>query len=126
MSPTSKYSETQKALVALSLEKFATTLRADFRFSPLNVLLLVAIFVIGLFVHLAVHPFRFEAVVLCLGSALALVSLVQESGMPAVACRISPPLSAGPGKAASSTASETVSTGMTSMRVAGSACRARK
>ena len=44
----------------LSLEKFATTLRADFRFAPLNVLLLVAIFVIGLVVHLIVHAFSVQ------------------------------------------------------------------
>ena len=35
--------EAGKTLASLSFEKFATTLRADFRFSPLNVALLVAI-----------------------------------------------------------------------------------
>ena len=73
MSPTSKGSELQKTLVALSLEKFATTLRADFRFAPLNALLLVALFVIGLVVHITVYSFTWQAVVLCLGSALALM-----------------------------------------------------
>ena len=34
MSGTSKASDLRKALVALSLEKFATTLRADFRSNP--------------------------------------------------------------------------------------------
>ena len=63
--------------MALSLEKFATTLRADFRFAPLNALLLVAIFVIGLVVHLANRTrSRWQAVVLCLGSALALAVLL--------------------------------------------------
>jgi regulator of protease activity HflC (stomatin/prohibitin superfamily) len=56
----------------LSLERFSTTLRADFRFSPLNALMLVAIFVAGLVVHLNIHPFSVKAVGLTLGSALAL------------------------------------------------------
>lgn len=77
MSPTSKGSEWQKTLVALSLEKFATTLRADFRFAPLNALLLVAIFVIGLVVHISVYSFTWQAVVLSLGSALVLAVLLK-------------------------------------------------
>jgi len=77
MSPTSKGSELQKTLVALSLEKFATTLRADFRFAPLNALLLVALFVIGLVVHITVYSFTWQAVVLCLGSALVLAVLLK-------------------------------------------------
>ncbi|NQT14475.1 MAG: slipin family protein [Planctomycetes bacterium] len=77
MSPVSKGSEWQKTLVALSLEKFATTLRADFRFAPLNALLLVAIFVIGLVVHIAVYSFTWQAVVLSLGSALVLAVLLK-------------------------------------------------
>ena len=68
-----------KALVDLSLEKFAASSRADFRFAPLNALLLVAIFVAGLVVHLARHPFSYEAVVLSLGSALASNSSVRFS-----------------------------------------------
>ena len=87
MSRISKSSELHKAIVALSLEKFATTLRADFRFAPLNVLLLVAIFVIGLVVHLALHSSAaqavesstVQAVVLYLGSALALAVLLRLS-----------------------------------------------
>jgi regulator of protease activity HflC (stomatin/prohibitin superfamily) len=86
MSGTSKASDLRKALVALSLEKFATTLRADFRFAPLNVLLLVAIFVIGLVVHLglrsgaaAVDSPVVDAVWLYLGSALVLAVLFRLS-----------------------------------------------
>ena len=79
MSPVSKSSELQKAIVALSLEKFATTMRADFRFAPLNVLILVVIFGVGLVVHLALHPFSDEAVALCLGSALVLAVLLRLS-----------------------------------------------
>lgn len=79
MSRISSPSEPRKTIAALSIEKFATTLRADFRFAPLNVLLLVAIFVAGLVVHLAVYSFSVEAVVLCLGSALVLAVLLRVS-----------------------------------------------
>ncbi len=65
------------ALAAFSLEKFSTSLRADFRFAPINVLLLVTIFVIGLFIHLAMHPFSVQAVTLALGSALTLAFLLR-------------------------------------------------
>jgi regulator of protease activity HflC (stomatin/prohibitin superfamily) len=68
-----------KSALEFSLERFATTTRADFRFAPLNALLLVGIFVIGLIVHLILHPFSVEAVVLFLGSALALACLVRLS-----------------------------------------------
>lgn len=50
-----------------SLERFATTLRADFRFAPLNAFLVVAVFVVGLTVHLNVHPFSVRAVEVALG-----------------------------------------------------------
>jgi len=56
----------------ISLEKFATTLRADFRFAPLNVLILVGIFMAGLVVHLNQNSFSLHAVLLFLGSALCL------------------------------------------------------
>ena len=68
----SKSSDFGKALAGLSLERFSATLRADFRFSPLNALLLVVIFIIGLVVHVAYHSFSVQAVVLCLSSALLL------------------------------------------------------
>jgi pimeloyl-ACP methyl ester carboxylesterase len=66
-----------REFLGLSLEKFATTTRADFRFAPINAFLLVVIFVIGLVVHLALHPFTVEAVALSLGSALVLALLVR-------------------------------------------------
>jgi regulator of protease activity HflC (stomatin/prohibitin superfamily) len=69
--------DTVKNLFVLSLERFATTPRADFRFAPLNALLLVAIFVAGLAIHLVLHPFTVQAVVLALGSALALAILIR-------------------------------------------------
>jgi regulator of protease activity HflC (stomatin/prohibitin superfamily) len=77
MKTTTKSREIAKALAVLSLEKFSTTARADYRFAPINVLLLVAIYVIGLVVHLALHPFSVQAVTLCLGSALCLALLLR-------------------------------------------------
>ncbi|MFQ5505258.1 MAG: slipin family protein [Planctomycetota bacterium] len=58
-----------------SLERFATSSRADFRFAPINALLLIAVCVIGLVVHLNLHPFRLLAVAMCLGSGLCLAIL---------------------------------------------------
>ena len=77
MNPKVKPTEIGKSLLWLSLEKFATTSRADFRFAPLNVLLLVMIFVLGLVVHLTLHTFSPQAVALSLGSALALAVLLR-------------------------------------------------
>ena len=66
-----------REFLGLSLERFATTTRADFRFAPINAFLLVMIFVIGLVVHLVLYPYRVEAVALSLGSALVLAILVR-------------------------------------------------
>ena len=65
------------SIPGFSIEKFATSIRADFRFAPLNILLLVAIFVIGLVVHLILHPFSMNAVLLFVVSALALASCIR-------------------------------------------------
>ena len=77
MSPLSKGPGTRRGLQHISLEKFAMSSRADFRFAPLNVLLLVGLFVVGLVGHLSVHPFSLHAVLLSLGSALALAVLLR-------------------------------------------------
>jgi len=58
-----------------SLEKFSTTARADFRFAPLNALILVAIALVGFVVHLSVYSFSLHAVVVAIGSALCLAAL---------------------------------------------------
>jgi hypothetical protein len=58
--------------MSISFERFSTTSRADFRFAPLNALLLVAITVAGLVIHLRVHDFTMEAVAISVGSALGL------------------------------------------------------
>jgi len=77
MNTRSKRAEIAKAIAVLSLEKFSTTTRADFRFAPLNALLLIAVYVIGLTLHLALHPFSAQAVGLAVGSALCLVVLLR-------------------------------------------------
>ncbi len=61
------------------LDQFATSLRADFRFAPLNALLLIAVFVLGLMVHLNIHAFSAKAVLLFLGSGLALAVILRLS-----------------------------------------------
>ena len=77
MNGTSKTHGIGRVPLGISLEKFATTLRADFRFAPLNVLLLVAGFVIGLIVHLSLYGFNLQVVVFALGSAMVLAILVR-------------------------------------------------
>jgi regulator of protease activity HflC (stomatin/prohibitin superfamily) len=54
------------------LERFATSFRADFRFAPLNIMILVMLSVAGLIIHLEVYPFRIEAVITMIGSAIGL------------------------------------------------------
>jgi len=51
--------------------------RADFRFGPLNSLLLVGIFVAGLAVHLWLYSFSMMAVYLSVGAALVLVIILR-------------------------------------------------
>lgn len=63
----------------VSLEHFATSLRADFRFAPLNNLVLILIYVAGLVLHLTRHGFRLEAVLLYLGSALVFAGFIRLS-----------------------------------------------
>jgi hypothetical protein len=65
------------SLSGFSLERFAASSRADFRFAPVNVLLLVVIFVIGLIVHLIVNAFSLDAIVLALGSAMILSGCIR-------------------------------------------------
>jgi hypothetical protein len=77
MKTQSKVEKLARSAAEMSLERFATTIRADFRFAPLNVLLLVAIFALGLVTHLAVYGFSVRAVGLCLGSALLLAVMIR-------------------------------------------------
>ncbi len=73
----SKVQRIKKASLGEILDKSATTLRADFRFAPLNILVLVAIFVIGLVVHLSLYSFSPTAVLLFIGSALSLAVILR-------------------------------------------------
>ncbi len=61
----------------ISFERFSATGRADFRFAPLNALLMVGVVVAGLTVHLNVHEFSMDAVALSIGSALGLAVLLR-------------------------------------------------
>jgi len=54
------------------LERFATSFRADFRFAPVNITILVVLCLAGLVIHLAVHPFSLDAVITMIGTAIGL------------------------------------------------------
>ena len=73
---TSRRAGREKSRTGISFERFSASSRADFRFAPLNVLLLVATYVAGLTIHLNVYTFSIEAVYLSLGSALVLAVLI--------------------------------------------------
>jgi len=54
------------------LERFATSSRADFRFAPLNIMILIVLCLAGLVIHLAIYPFSLDAVITMIGSAIGL------------------------------------------------------
>jgi regulator of protease activity HflC (stomatin/prohibitin superfamily) len=56
------------------LERFAISSRADYRFAPLNIMILIALCLAGLVVHLVVKPFSLEAVITMIGSAIVLAT----------------------------------------------------
>jgi regulator of protease activity HflC (stomatin/prohibitin superfamily) len=58
-----------------ALERFATSFRADFRFAPLNIMILVVLSLAGLVIHLAVYPFRLETVITMIGTAIGLATV---------------------------------------------------
>ena len=62
-----------------SLERFATSFHADFRFGPLNIMILVAICLLGLMIHLAVFQFRLQVVITMVAMALVLSVLFRLS-----------------------------------------------
>ena len=61
-----------------SLEKF-TTARADFRFAPVNVFLLVALMLIGLIVHLLLYGVTIAPVIFAIVAALVLVMVLRAT-----------------------------------------------
>jgi regulator of protease activity HflC (stomatin/prohibitin superfamily) len=75
MTGPNKAAGSRSVLSDFSLERFATSMRADFRFAPLNVLILIAIFAAGLVTHLVIYGFNEHAVVWFLGSAVVLAGL---------------------------------------------------
>ncbi len=70
-----KKSQNQFGLDAL--ERFSTSFRADYRFGPLNILLLLVICLAGLALHLTAYNFRLEVVVGMLVTALSLAFLLR-------------------------------------------------
>ena len=57
------------------LERFATSFRADYRFAPLNIMMLVALCLLGLVIHLAVSPFSLDAVITMIGTSVVLATV---------------------------------------------------
>ncbi len=55
-----------------ALEHFATSFQADFRFGPINIMILVVLCLLGLVIHLSVFPFRLSVVVTMVIMALVL------------------------------------------------------
>ncbi len=62
-----------------ALERFATSFRADYRFGPLNIMVLLAICLAGLSLHMAVYPFDINVVITLMGIALSLAVLLRLS-----------------------------------------------
>ena len=62
-----------------SLEGFASTARADYRFSPFNALLLIALMLAGLIVHVIHYEFSVIAVIYVIGAALVLVGMFRAT-----------------------------------------------
>ena len=69
--------ERGKSRTGISFERFSSSSRADFRFAPINALLLVAIYVAGLTLHINLYEFSSDAVFLALGAALGLTFLLR-------------------------------------------------
>ena len=57
------------------LERFATSFRADYRFAPLNIMILVGLCLLGLVIQLAMYPFNIEAVITMIGAAIVLATV---------------------------------------------------
>ena len=65
----------------VSLEKFSASARADYRFAPLNILLLVGLMVIGLIAHSVRHEFSMEAAIYCIVAALVMAIAFRAAQM---------------------------------------------
>ena len=60
-----------------ALEQFATSFHADFRFGPLNIMILLALCLLGMVVHSMVFAFDLEVMVTVIGVALGLAVLLR-------------------------------------------------
>jgi regulator of protease activity HflC (stomatin/prohibitin superfamily) len=60
-----------------ALQRFSTTFAADYRFGPLNILLLLLLCLAGLGLHMAVRPFQLGIVIDMLAVALSLAFLMR-------------------------------------------------
>jgi regulator of protease activity HflC (stomatin/prohibitin superfamily) len=64
---------------AQALERFSTSFAADYRFGPLNILLLLLLCLAGLTVHLTLHAFELGTVIDVLAVALSLAFLLRTT-----------------------------------------------
>ena len=62
-----------------ALERFATSFHADYRFGPINIMVLLFISLVGLIVYVTTHPFDLQVVITMLGAALSLAVLLRIS-----------------------------------------------
>lgn len=62
-----------------ALEQFATSFQADFRFSPLNIMVLMALCLTGLGLHFCVFPFDLQVVITIMAVALGLSLFIRIS-----------------------------------------------
>ena len=65
-------SKTPGRFKTMSLEQFAASFRADFRFGPLNIMVLISLCLLGLVVHLSMYTFQMQAVITMVAVALGL------------------------------------------------------
>ena len=61
------------------LERFASSFSADYRFGPLNVMILLAICLLTMAVHLLVFPFQLKVVISMVGVGLGLAMILRVS-----------------------------------------------
>ncbi len=73
-----------------ALERFATSFRADFRYGPVNITILLVLCLGGLAAHLALHPFDLEVVVCFLFTALGLALCLRVSQIWEAALLLTP------------------------------------
>ena len=60
-----------------TLERFATSFRADFRFGPINIMILLMFSLAGMAAHLTVYAFDLQVVISVLAAALILAVLLR-------------------------------------------------